>query len=188
MLRSRGCFFVAGKFRAARRGRPACLRACRRRRRRPAPRAGPRLPRATLAGGRSPASPSLSPASRPLAVPSLGPGPLGSCDGGGQPSAGRSAGGFFCGVFSAPGAIPAERGSDAEPVPPGWVVGEEGRRAGVLLQEDATPDKSTGKQRSVNRNWSGGGRPGKGYPAPGAHPSGACGDGIARARGSGAFM
>lgn len=70
----------------------------------------------------------------------------------------------------------------------GWAAGEEGRRAGVLLQEDATPDKSMGKQRSVNRNWSGGRRPGKGHPDPGAHPRGACGDGIARARGSGPFM
>lgn len=37
----------------------------------------------------------------------------------------------FLGVFSAPGAIPAERESDAEP---GWAAGQEGRRAGVLLR------------------------------------------------------
>lgn len=90
------------------------------------------------------------------------------------------------GVFSAAGAIPAGRGSDAEPVRPGWAAGG-GRRAGDLLQGDATPGKSLGKQRSVDRNGAaGGGR--EGALEPGAHPRGAPGAGVAGPRRSGPLM
>lgn len=91
------------------------------------------------------------------------------------------------GVFSAAGAIPAGRGSDAEPVRPGWAAGEEGGGRGSC--SGGTPRRikvweSSG--RWIGTGAAGGGR--EGAPEPGAHPRGAPGAGVAGPRRSGPLM
>lgn len=149
-------------FGAARRGRPAACVPGGGGGGDPLPVRGPACPRPLRQGGCSPTSPSLSPASRPLAVPSLGPGPLGSCGGDGEPSAGRSAGGVPWGVFRA-GCDP---GGAGERCWAGMGCGTGGAAGGGPAPGAATPDESLGKQRPGNRDWSGGGGRRRGSRSP----------------------